>query len=131
MRDLAALRDRLYDLATSELDAIQGDEDVTPKRRVAHATVAGIAASRLLDLAKHLDAIDGLPEDLPRDDDEARHTVLQAMWRRARLGSAAATRDLATKLGVQNARSQGVEVSFADSVTTLLGDEDDAGDGEG
>lgn len=120
MADLRALRDRLLALAEHQIESL---EDATPKRQIAAATVAGIAIQRALEVERHLSTLGALPEDLPDDDDAARRLVRRALWLRTRAGSAAATRDLATKLGVQNARSQGVEVTFSDDVASLVGDD--------
>ena len=85
---------------------------------------AGIATSRLLEAARHIAPLDGLPVELPDDDEEARLLVRQAMWSRARQGSSQATGSLARALGMK-ARVSAVKVVYEPGEPGE--DEDDTG----
>lgn len=112
----------MVEFAHVQLDRLEDMDPHQSKAFVACATACGIAAQRAIDLAKHADTVTELPTDMPEDDDEKRQLVLKALWLRARAGSASATRDLATKLGIETAKSQGIEVVFSDEVASLCGD---------
>jgi hypothetical protein len=82
--------------------------------------VAGIAAQRAIEITHYLGDDSGLPSQMPDDDDSRRVHVLQALWRQTRRGSPSAAKDLAQRLGIRDARSQGTEIGLAPDLEALL-----------
>ena len=121
--ELRTLWDGIVDLAHDQMRELKRlPADLTPNRKVAAARTLGIAVQQLLSMAQHLSDTD-LPEDIADlSDDEQRELVKRLLWRHARAGKANSARDLATKLGIKDARSQGLEVVLGESVRELLGD---------
>ena len=74
---------------------------------------AGIATQRAMEIASWIELADGVPDELPADDDAARKAIKDAWWRAATLGgSAAAMTKLAASYGIKTQRGQPVKVSF-------------------
>lgn len=74
---------------------------------------AGIATQRAMEISRWIELGDGIPDELPADDDEARREIRRAWWRAATLGgSAAAMTKLAASYGIKAQRGQAIKVEF-------------------
>ncbi len=120
LKPLRHLQERWLGIVDSAQDRIE-ELLAANKQANAAAYVAGVGTKNLLECAKYLTAMEGLPAELPEDDEEARKYIKRAMWLRTRAGSANATKALAEAMGIKSARAQGVKMSFD------LGDEPEPG----
>lgn len=91
------------------------------------ALAGSLGTQRVMDGERYLSALLGVPPELPKDDTEARALVKQAMWQRARGGSANNTKALAEALGMKSARSQNIRIRYKPPPTGPT-DEDDEDD---
>lgn len=72
----------------------------------------GIASQRAAELHRLLVEDDGLPDELPANDEEARELVRRLCWRVAKRSGQAGAWKMAAAVGLTSARQQPVEIVF-------------------
>jgi predicted DNA-binding protein (UPF0251 family) len=97
------LRRELLEVALESLRLVRMEQAQGGAARDA-MVACGIATQRFLEIHRSLASVDGLPDDLPEDDDDARRAIRRGWWQSAtRGGSATAMRQLADAFGVGTA----------------------------
>lgn len=120
---LMALRDAWITVAEQRTARLIDDSEPTSSN---DAVIGGIATQRATDLHDRLSKHEGIPAELPADDEEARKAVMAVWYRLALGGSQAATVKLAEALGIKSAQQQPVLIAFADQVEEATGEDSHA-----